>query len=308
MNQSQKIKLILLIVLFSFSLQTQAQLPSVGSGPLSISMIATYMVSLGEISSVQGSGALSIAFLNSKSHLSNNNKPPYHISDWYEYGVPIYANGKITKQKRPFAPSGVFTIDPDGVGGNAPFQAYIDMTGDGGGWTLVFKRASGNQTDDNALNIANLLDLSTSNASFGKITINAFSGQSSGAEYELRLEGGYSSSLMKASESFYVGQINGRQITVKYDCDRDGIYEKTRVWSDWSDERVVSGGALESSSWIRDWVWPQYSQCNSHNGGNVMQWWAGSKIETPLNGANYGPIAETSTGYLHTQPIKLWVR
>jgi len=32
---------------------------------------------------------------------------------------------------------GVYTIDPDGTGGQAPFAAYCDMTADDGGWTLL---------------------------------------------------------------------------------------------------------------------------------------------------------------------------
>ena len=32
--------------------------------------------------------------------------------------------------------SGSYWLDPDGAGGTAPFQAWCDMVGDGGGWTL----------------------------------------------------------------------------------------------------------------------------------------------------------------------------
>jgi hypothetical protein len=37
------------------------------------------------------------------------------------------------------APSGLTRIDPDGPGGEAPFDAYCENTRDGGGWTLLAK-------------------------------------------------------------------------------------------------------------------------------------------------------------------------
>ena len=39
----------------------------------------------------------------------------------------------------PLAVSGVYWLDPDGEGATAPFQAWCDLHGDGGGWTLALK-------------------------------------------------------------------------------------------------------------------------------------------------------------------------
>ena len=79
----------------------------------------------------------------------------------------------------PLATNGVYTIDPDGVGGIDPFEAYCDMNFDGGGWTLVASVKDISRTNASSI-------LLNSNATLNEASYQAIVGNAEiGVRFEL---------------------------------------------------------------------------------------------------------------------------
>jgi hypothetical protein len=55
-------------------------------------------------------------------------------------GTPVSCKEQLARF--PTSASGIYTIDPDGAGGVAPYSVYCDMLNGGGGWTLFFRHAA----------------------------------------------------------------------------------------------------------------------------------------------------------------------
>ncbi len=121
------------------------------------------------------------------------------------------ATCKELHTKTPTLTTGKYTIDPDGTGPIAPFEAYCDMTTEGGGWTLVLKANGGSSafTYDSLFWLdGNVLNETSTNADYTDAKLKAYLSVPFTAMMLSLAEGGATRSLvMPLGGSSMVGRM-----------------------------------------------------------------------------------------------------
>ena len=135
--------------------------------------------------------------------------------------LPSSATCKTIKAENPTAADGMYLIDPDMGGPQPPFNAWCDMTLEGGGWTVVFLPTSSNfsstaigytASSERLLNDANQVLLSYRDSSNRAVAERAVFPMIQ----DWRLASPFSYSNGEASIIASVNEVSGINTTIKY--------------------------------------------------------------------------------------------
>lgn len=145
------------------SMSTQAYTVTVGAGGTGAPAAGTNGQSAGHTYTVPATNG-------GNSSIKSANAPNYGSSS----SVP--GKSCLSLKLDGITTDGTYWIDPDTSGPNAPFQAYCDMTTNGGGWTMLMKATRGTtfNYDANYWTTANTLNPTATNLSDGDAKFRSF--------------------------------------------------------------------------------------------------------------------------------------
>jgi Fibrinogen beta and gamma chains, C-terminal globular domain len=137
------LRLVVVLIIFLSQVQVNAQTNSTTSGDFNLASTWVVPLQVANGITIQNGHTITVptgrTFYSGKINFSGTGKLLLTGTGKWKPG-PSLNSLKSCKEiidYYPMAPSGQYTIDPDGAGATASTTCYCDMTTDGGGWTLV---------------------------------------------------------------------------------------------------------------------------------------------------------------------------